>query len=224
MSLFSAIERCRPGLIREHYLYFKLMSPTGGLAIAALGLIAGLSPNAVTLIGLATAVPIAVLNWNGQLLWACALLHAFYALDCADGILARATGRTSRAGAFLDDLAHTVVPPVFFLSLASWAMSQSLYRLTIVAASFAAAELAYRNVIQSMKALPSAVEAGLGTSSGPRAWILSSFHLPTVSVFVTATVWWREALTGYLLYATLATFLYFLYAAYRVSSQLSKHA
>ena len=207
------------------------MSPTAGVFIAGLGLSAGLSPNAVTMIGCALAIPIVVLNSSGELLWASAVLHLFYAIDCADGILARATRRTSRSGAFLDDLAHCIVPPAFFLSLAFWAMSQSLYALAVVAASFAVVELAYRNVIQTLKKLQDE-----RSESPPRtnviddgtrlarvwSWLMSSFHLPTVSVFVTATMLWPEWLTAYLAYVSVATLLYLLYAAARVSSQLAQ--
>ena len=232
MTLGRAITACRTGLIREHYLYFEVMSPTAGLLLAAVSMVAGLAPNTVTFIGFLVAVPIVMLNVNGQLLGACALLHLFYAIDCADGILARASNRSSRAGAFLDDLAHCIVPPAFFLSLSFWAMRQSMARLAILAAAFAAIELAYRNVIQSMKMVPreasvpsTAAESGNDASEQTlvaTTWasLVSSFHLPTASLFVTATIAWPEILTWYLGYASVAAFLYFLYAAFRVSSRL----
>jgi len=219
----QALATCRTGLIREHYLYFQLMSPTAGVVMAAVSLMAGLTPNVVTLIGIALAAPIVALNAGGQLLAACVLLHVFYAVDCADGILARATRRTSRAGAFLDDLAHLIVPPLFFLSLAYACVERGLNVLALLSSGFACLELAYRNVIQAIKSS----DTGQGDASQNarlRAWAVESFHLPTASVFVTALVLWPDALTAYLAYATLAAASYFAYAAFRVSSALGSRA
>jgi phosphatidylglycerophosphate synthase len=223
MSFRNTLKRCRTGLVPEHYLYFKLLSPTAGVGLAAIALTSGMRPNAVTLVGLSLAAPIAALNLSGHMLWACALLHCFYGVDCADGILARATGQTSRAGAFLDDVAHLVVPPTFFLSLAFWAMSQSQPALAVAAATYTATELIYRNLIHSLKHLPSTTTAGdpVGRAAfDPLAWVLSSFHLPTASVFVMAAVAWPPVLTAYLAYASASTALYSGYAAYRIMARL----
>jgi CDP-diacylglycerol--glycerol-3-phosphate 3-phosphatidyltransferase len=62
----------------------------------------GLTPNALTLIGFGISVVAAVLA--GLEFWlACGLLATFgAAFDMLDGAVARATGRTSKFGAFLD--------------------------------------------------------------------------------------------------------------------------
>jgi phosphatidylglycerophosphate synthase len=197
------------------------MSPTAGVQIAALAYLGKIQPNALTIAGFMLALPIAALNLTGHLLWACVVLHLFYAVDCADGILARALGKTSAAGAFLDDLAHSIVPPAYFMSLAFWAMWQMQFRLAILSALFAAIELAYRNVIQSMKGVPRGEQQQAPARSGAMAWLVSSFHLPTASVFVTAAVLWPELLTAYLAYATAAALAYFAYATFRVAGALS---
>lgn len=84
----------------------RYVSQRLGALAAAAAFAAGLSPNAVTLLGLVTAllgcVPFVlgdgIAPWVGTaLLWQLA-----FALDCADGQLARATGRSSRYGAWLD--------------------------------------------------------------------------------------------------------------------------
>jgi phosphatidylglycerophosphate synthase len=227
MSFRKALEQCRSGLVPEHYLYFRVLSPTAGVGLAAAALVVGIRPNGVTIAGLTMAVPIVAFNLSGHLLWACFLLHFFYGIDCADGILARATGQTSRAGAFLDDLAHSVVPPAFFLSLAIWAISQSLQSLAIVAASYTSIELAYRNVVQVFKDLPlikSRDERTSGRGSRYRGWVLSSFHLPTVSVFVTAVAHWLTLLTLYLAYASLGTALYCAYVAFTLATRMDRSA
>ena len=67
----------------------------------------GMSPSAVTILGMLTGVAGSVLivvygqrvAWVGLVAW-----HLAYSLDCADGQLARATGRTSPAGGRLDVL------------------------------------------------------------------------------------------------------------------------
>ena len=227
MSLRTALKQCQSGLVPEHYLYFRLLSPTAGVGLAAAALVSGIQPNTVTIAGLTLAIPIVALNLSGHLLWACLLLHGFYGIDCADGILARASARTSRAGAFLDDLAHSVVPPAFFLSLSIWAISQSLQSLAVVAAVYATAELVYRNVIQVFKDAPltKSQDAGApGCASRCRARVLSSFHLPTVSVFVTVLAHWLAALTLYLAYASLGTALYCAYAAFKLATQMDQNA
>lgn len=75
-----------------------------GLAVPvalALGRL-GLTPNAVTVIGFAGTVAAAVAAAYQQWVIAGVLVIAFGIFDLFDGALARATGRTSRFGAFLD--------------------------------------------------------------------------------------------------------------------------
>lgn len=61
-----------------------------------------LSPNAVTLIGLAAHLPIAWLIAAGQFWWAAGLLLVFGLFDALDGELARLQKRASSAGMLLD--------------------------------------------------------------------------------------------------------------------------
>jgi CDP-diacylglycerol---glycerol-3-phosphate 3-phosphatidyltransferase len=62
----------------------------------------GLTPNAVTVLGLALTVGVAVILASGQLVLGGLLLIATLAFDAVDGTLARLTGQTTRFGAFLD--------------------------------------------------------------------------------------------------------------------------
>lgn len=101
-------------------------------AIAAFGAArAGLSPSAVTLLGLGVfAVAAALLatlpgGWGPALL-CLALLQAGYALDCADGQVARATGRTSAHGAWLDVACDYLRNLLLAGALSIWLMRSGL--------------------------------------------------------------------------------------------------
>ena len=61
-----------------------------------------LSPNAVTLIGLAAHVPIALLIASGNYWWGAGLLAVFGLFDALDGELARLQKRAGSAGMLLD--------------------------------------------------------------------------------------------------------------------------
>ena len=63
---------------------------------------AGLSPNAISLIGLAGNVGAAVLIARGELLWAGGVYLVFSALDMVDGAVARATTQATPYGAVFD--------------------------------------------------------------------------------------------------------------------------
>ena len=80
----------------------------------------GLSPNVITLLGLGAGVLAAVClaqgdYWLGQL--GAILFFLAGLMDHCDGEVARATGRTSEIGAFLDDLADWGTHAAFFAGL-----------------------------------------------------------------------------------------------------------
>lgn len=83
-------------------------------------LVLGLSPNAITLLGLAAGALAAVCLAQGDYWWGQAGAVLFFLaglMDHCDGEVARATGRTSRMGAFLDDLADWGTHAAFFAGL-----------------------------------------------------------------------------------------------------------
>ena len=85
----------------------RVISQPAGAVLAWSGLRLGLSPNIVTGIALLTSLlasaAYALLDPGSQAMLTCIVLTQLgYALDCADGQLARATQRTSRLGAWLD--------------------------------------------------------------------------------------------------------------------------
>jgi CDP-diacylglycerol--glycerol-3-phosphate 3-phosphatidyltransferase len=79
---------------------------------------AGLTPNALTVIGLAIAVVAAAAAASGALLIAGILVVFGGAFDAFDGALARATGTTSRFGAFLDSTLDRAGEAVVYVGLA----------------------------------------------------------------------------------------------------------
>ncbi|CAM2827614.1 phosphatidylinositol phosphate synthase [Actinomyces slackii] len=83
---------------------------------------AGVTPNMLTVAGTVLTVGAAVSTLpQGRFLLAPPLLAALLAADSCDGILARATGRTSQFGAFLDSTMDRLADGAIFGSLIVWA-------------------------------------------------------------------------------------------------------
>ena len=94
----------------------------------------GLSPNALTLIGFAIAVVgagfAAVQSWL-----LAGLIVAFGAVfDLFDGALARATGKTSKFGAFLDSTMDRAGEAVVYIGIAIGALAAGLEGIALIAA------------------------------------------------------------------------------------------
>lgn len=111
--------------------------------VAAVFVRTGLSPNALTLIGLAIAVVGAWLAASGQHWFAAGLVIGLGAIfDLFDGALARATGKTSRFGAFLDSTLDRVGEAVVYIGVALGCLatigfeSGAIVALGALAASF----------------------------------------------------------------------------------------
>lgn len=76
-----------------------------------------LTPDLVTIIGLALTVVVAVLAGLGHIRWA-GVAYVFAAVcDALDGTLARVTGKGSRFGAFLDSTVDRFEESIVFLGL-----------------------------------------------------------------------------------------------------------
>ena len=105
----------------------------------------GLSPDQVTLLGAAAGALGVVLLFLPLGPWstvAVLLLQVGYILDFSDGQVARMTGRTSHAGAYLDWLTHFYVPVAAVLAMAaSFAWSSGWFGYLVLGAA-AALELA----------------------------------------------------------------------------------
>lgn len=93
----------------------------------------GLTPNAITVIGLFLTVIVAGVLASGRLLLAGILLMFTLAFDAVDGTLARITGQTTRFGAFLDSTLDRWAEVVLFVAIA-WVLLQSDDKLGVMLA------------------------------------------------------------------------------------------
>ena len=80
----------------------------------------GISPNALTIGSLVGNVAVAGLLVRDELVAAGVLLLAFNLLDLLDGEVARASGRSSEFGAFLDSFCDRYAEIVVYLGLLVW--------------------------------------------------------------------------------------------------------
>ena len=120
---------------RQSFWLTRQFSYRLGAFLAIIASRVGFSPRAVTILSFLTGIggsifvvshPEMPLPFAGALLFV--TLHLAYGLDCADGMLARATRRTSRSGALLDKsadlLGAMIIPGVLgvaaFSSQATW--------------------------------------------------------------------------------------------------------
>ncbi len=121
---------------RQSFWLTRHVSYRLGAVLALMAARVGLSPHAVTILsfltGIAGALIVALqpqmpLPLAGIFLFI--MLHLAYGLDCADGLLARATRRTSRSGGLLDKcadlLGSMMIPGILgvaaFGTQATWA-------------------------------------------------------------------------------------------------------
>ena len=83
---------------------------------------AGITPNMLTVAGTVASVSVAVATLpRGHFIAGPPLLAVVLVGDSFDGVLARATGRTSVFGAFLDSTLDRLADGAVFASLAAWA-------------------------------------------------------------------------------------------------------
>ena len=107
--------------------------------VAALFIRTGLSPNALTLIGFAIAVVGAALAATQNWLLAGLVVGFGAAFDLFDGALARATGKTSRLGAFMDSTFDRAGEAIVYLGIVWGCMITEGWGLGVILASAAMA-------------------------------------------------------------------------------------
>jgi CDP-diacylglycerol--glycerol-3-phosphate 3-phosphatidyltransferase len=108
-----------------------------GLAVPvalALGRL-GLTPNMLTIIGFLGTCAAAIAAANQAWLAAGILLLGFGIFDLFDGALARATGRASKLGAFLDSVFDRWGEGVFYLGMVWGTLEMGLWRPVVLAAA-----------------------------------------------------------------------------------------
>ncbi len=83
----------------------------------------GVSPNALTLVGLCLNLLVAWVIASGYLVMGGVLVLAANAFDMLDGALARVTGRTTSFGAFLDSSLDRYAEAIIYLGVMAWLYS-----------------------------------------------------------------------------------------------------
>ncbi|GAA1211695.1 phosphatidylinositol phosphate synthase [Prauserella alba] len=106
----------------------RVTDPIGAALVRA-----GLTPNAMTLIGTAGALGCALVFFpSGMLLWGTFTVWGFVMLDLLDGAMARARGSTP-FGAVLDATCDRLVDGALFGAIAWWAFVTDQERIAVAA-------------------------------------------------------------------------------------------
>ena len=92
----------------------------------------GLSPNALTVFGFLISLGVAWVLSTGHFFLGGFLVLFSGAMDFLDGALARATGRSSRFGAFLDSTLDRFSEAVLFLGLLAYYAAQGSYQAILL--------------------------------------------------------------------------------------------
>jgi phosphatidylglycerophosphate synthase len=165
------------------HLLTRQVSQRLGAVCAWLAQGLGLTPSQVTLLGTATFLLGAGLFASqapgaAGVVTAAVLFQLGYALDCADGQLARATGRTSAFGAWLDVACDYARNIALATALAVWLARHQLPGPGVIAALlFAAGTAVYLHTVTSLRR---GAAAPAEARSGPREWVLAALDTPTV--------------------------------------------
>lgn len=172
----------------------------------------GITPNVLTIVGMAVNVWAAVLFAYGEFRGAAAVLFLAGFLDMADGQVARRAGRVTAFGAFLDstldrysDLGlymglvvhYTLIGRPFYMALAAVAMASSF----MISYSRARAE----SLIPSCKVgflerperLVLLILGGTFLRMGPALWVIAT--VATLTVIHRVVYTWQEIRIGHVL-------------------------
>lgn len=136
LSAESFLARTRKPRLRPEYACEYVFGPLAHLLVLLL-LPLRVPPPAVLLAGTAAGIAAAAEVARGELIQAALLLQLKTVLDNADGGLARASGRTTALGRYLDTEADLVVNAVLFASLGyltgrAWEAAAAFLVLTLV--------------------------------------------------------------------------------------------
>jgi phosphatidylglycerophosphate synthase len=155
----------------EHWagrIYMRRLSPGATWIFARLGW----PPNAVTAGFIACGVAAGTVAAAGGLASAIAaavLVQAYLLLDCADGELARWSGRTSAAGVYLDGVGHYLGETALLAGLGIRAQGQLSLTGGYVTAGLAAAVLAVLVKAETDNVTVARAKAGLPAAYGDAA-------------------------------------------------------
>ncbi len=145
-----------------------------------------LTPNALTVIGIAVTIVAAWLASEGRLLAAGLVLGGASLLDLLDGALARATGKTTKFGAILDSTGDRVSEAALLAGLALWFshlgnMTAILVTYVALIASFLVSYIRARGEAMGM-------DCTVGLCTRPERVIVLALGLLTGFVFVAVAI------------------------------------
>lgn len=154
-----------------------------GLGLARLGV----TPNVLTLVGLALNLAAGLVLAAGQPLWGAGAVLVAGAFDSLDGLVARAGGRATAFGAFLDSTLDRYAEAALFGGILVW---------HVRAGQVAEALLAYAAVIGSLLVSYTRARAeGLGVQ-GETGWLPRPERIALLAVGLLAGAFWPPLWTA----------------------------
>jgi CDP-diacylglycerol--glycerol-3-phosphate 3-phosphatidyltransferase len=179
-------------------LFTRLLTPVANLLLRL-----GISPDVVTLVGtLGVSAGALVLYPTGHLLAGTLVITAFVFSDTVDGIMARASGRSSSWGAYLDSTLDRVGDAAVFAGLVLWFSGDGDDRLTAV---LALACLALGAIVSYAKARAEGLGMTANVGIAERADRLVAVLVATGFVGLGLPVWVLTVVLALLALASLIT-------------------
>lgn len=172
---------------------------------------AGITPNMLTVAGTAASVSVAVATLpRGHFIAGPPLLAVVLVGDSFDGVLARATGRTSVFGAFLDSTLDRLADGAVFASLAAWAaltMTSDSVALRTVTVVLALVCVVLAATVPYARARAESIGATASVGIAERTDRLVVALVATFAVGLGAPQWVLSAALGYVALASFITVL-----------------
>ncbi|WP_454924582.1 phosphatidylinositol phosphate synthase [Actinomyces gerencseriae] len=172
---------------------------------------AGITPNMLTVAGTVASVSVAVATLpRGHFIAGPPLLAVVLVGDSFDGVLARATGRTSVFGAFLDSTLDRLADGAVFASLAAWAaltMTSDSVALRTVTVVLALVCVVLAATVPYARARAESIGATASVGIAERTDRLVVALVATFAVGLGAPQWVLSAALGYVALASFITVL-----------------
>lgn len=172
---------------------------------------AGITPNMLTVAGTVASVSVAVATLpRGHFIAGPPLLAVVLVGDSFDGVLARATGRTSVFGAFLDSTLDRLADGAVFASLAAWAaltMTSDSVALRTVTVVLALVCVVLAATVPYARARAESIGATVSVGIAERTDRLVVALVATFAVGLGAPQWVLSAALGYVALASFITVL-----------------
>ena len=170
---------------------------------------AGITPNMLTVAGTVASVSVAVATLpRGHFIAGPPLLAVVLVGDSFDGVLARATGRTSVFGAFLDSTLDRLADGAVFASLAAWAaltMTSDSVALRTVTVVLALVCVVLAATVPYARARAESIGATASVGIAERTDRLVVALVATFVVGLGAPQWVLSAALGYVALASFIT-------------------